>query len=172
MRHRPTRSARPGKTYYLVAAIVPALIVVLSVTGFVWARKPVSLVVDGRKTAITTQATRVSDLLEDAGVPVGDGDVVTPSADARVLAGMTVLVKHAVPVTIDFGGERVRLDVVGETVADALVAAGVHSILNFAPVVLSVPSSVDVRRVDLASELQILAFHQQRRGDDLGQVAP
>ncbi len=124
MRHRPTRSARPGKTYYLVAAIVPALIVVLSVTGFVWARKPVSLVVDGRKTAITTQATRVSDLLEDAGVPVGDGDVVTPPAGARVLAGMTVLVKHAVPVTIDFGGERLKLDVVGETVADALVAAG------------------------------------------------
>jgi hypothetical protein len=31
---------------------------------------------------------------------------------------------------------------------------------------------VDVRRVDLASELQILAFHQQRRVDDLGQVAP
>jgi uncharacterized protein YabE (DUF348 family)/3D (Asp-Asp-Asp) domain-containing protein len=124
MRHRPTRSARPGKTYYLVAAIVPALIVVLSVTGFVWARKPVSLVVDGRKTAITTQANRVSDLLEDAGVPVGDGDVVTPSADARVQAGMTILVKHAVPVTIDFGGERVEVDVVGETVADALVAAG------------------------------------------------
>ena len=59
-----------------------------------------------------------------------------------------------------------------QQVADALVAAGVHSILNFAPVVLSVPSGVDVRRVDLASEMQILAFHQQRRGDELGQVAP
>ena len=58
-----------------------------------------------------------------------------------------------------------------QQVADALVAAGVNSILNFAPVVLTVPSSVDVRRVDLASELQILAFHQQRRADDLGQVA-
>lgn len=58
-----------------------------------------------------------------------------------------------------------------QEVADALVGAGVHSILNFAPVVLSVPSDVDVRRVDLASELQILAFHQQRR-DELGQVAP
>lgn len=124
MRHRPTRSARPGKTYYLVAAIVPALIVVLSVTGFVWARKPVSLVVDGRKAVITTQASRVSDLLEDAGVPVRDGDVVTPPVDARVLSGMTVLVKHSVPVTLDLGGERVKLDVVGETVADALVAAG------------------------------------------------
>lgn len=58
-----------------------------------------------------------------------------------------------------------------QQVADALVAAGVGSILNFAPVVLAVPSPVDVRRVDLASELQILAFHQQRRNDDLGRVA-
>ena len=59
-----------------------------------------------------------------------------------------------------------------QRVADALVEAGVNSILNFAPVVLSVPSPVDVRRVDLASELQILAFHQQRRTDDLQRVAP
>ena len=58
-----------------------------------------------------------------------------------------------------------------QQVADALVAAGINSILNFAPVVLTVPPTVDVRRVDLASELQILAFHQQRRSDDLGQVA-
>ena len=58
-----------------------------------------------------------------------------------------------------------------QSVADALVEAGIHSILTFAPLVLSVPADVDVRRVDLASELQILAFHQQRR-DELGQVAP
>lgn len=57
-----------------------------------------------------------------------------------------------------------------QDVADALVSAGVTSILNFAPVVLTVPPSVDVRRVDLASELQILAFHQQRRADDIAQV--
>jgi len=29
--------------------------------------------------------------------------------------------------------------------------------------VLSVPSGVDVRRVDLSTELQILAFHAQRK---------
>jgi redox-sensing transcriptional repressor len=48
-------------------------------------------------------------------------------------------------------------------VCDRLVAAGVTSILNFAPVVLNVPSGVDVRKVDLSIELQILAFHAQRR---------
>ncbi len=48
-------------------------------------------------------------------------------------------------------------------VCDRLVTAGVTSILNFAPVVLSVPAGVDVRKVDLSIELQILAFHAQRR---------
>jgi redox-sensing transcriptional repressor len=50
-----------------------------------------------------------------------------------------------------------------QAVCDRLVAAGVTSILNFAPLVLSVPQGVDVRKVDLSIELQILAFHAQRR---------
>ncbi|SDT76033.1 redox-sensing transcriptional repressor Rex [Actinoplanes derwentensis] len=50
-----------------------------------------------------------------------------------------------------------------QLVADALIAAGVTSILNFAPGVLSVPSNVDVRKVDLAIELQILSFHEHRK---------
>ena len=50
-----------------------------------------------------------------------------------------------------------------QDVCDRLVAAGVTSILNFAPMVLNVPSGVDVRKVDLSIELQILAFHAQRR---------
>jgi redox-sensing transcriptional repressor len=50
-----------------------------------------------------------------------------------------------------------------QEVCDRLVAAGVTSILNFAPIVLSVPAGVDVRKVDLSIELQILAFHAQRR---------
>jgi len=50
-----------------------------------------------------------------------------------------------------------------QQVCDRLVAAGVTSILNFAPVVLQVPDGVDVRKVDLSVELQILSFHQNRR---------
>ena len=53
-------------------------------------------------------------------------------------------------------------------VADRFVEAGVTSILNFAPVVLNVPDGVDVRKVDLSIELQILAFHAQRRADGDG----
>jgi redox-sensing transcriptional repressor len=51
---------------------------------------------------------------------------------------------------------------VAQEVADRLVAAGVTSILNFAPTVLSVPAHVALRKVDLSIELQILSFYQQR----------
>jgi redox-sensing transcriptional repressor len=47
------------------------------------------------------------------------------------------------------------------------VAAGVTSILNFAPTVLTVPDGVDVRKVDLSIELQILAYHEQRKASAL-----
>jgi redox-sensing transcriptional repressor len=50
-----------------------------------------------------------------------------------------------------------------QSVADALVGAGVRSILNFAPVALSVPDGVSVRKVDLAVELQILTYYEQRK---------
>ena len=54
-----------------------------------------------------------------------------------------------------------------QEVADILVAAGVRSILNFAPGVLTVPDDVEVRHVDLSLELQILAFHESRRAGDV-----
>jgi redox-sensing transcriptional repressor len=46
--------------------------------------------------------------------------------------------------------------------AERLVAAGVRSILNFAPTVLTVPPKIHLRQVDLSVELQILAFYEQR----------
>jgi len=46
-----------------------------------------------------------------------------------------------------------------QAVAEMLAAAGVASILNFAPTVLRVPENVHVRRVDFSSELQVLAFY-------------
>jgi len=50
-----------------------------------------------------------------------------------------------------------------QEVADRMVAAGIRSILNFAPAVISVPEHVSVRKVDLSLELQILAYYEQRK---------
>lgn len=50
-----------------------------------------------------------------------------------------------------------------QEVADRMVSAGIGSVLNFAPAVVTVPDEVSIRKVDLASELLILSFYQQRR---------
>jgi redox-sensing transcriptional repressor len=50
-----------------------------------------------------------------------------------------------------------------QEVADRMAEAGIRSILNFAPAVIVVPEGVSVRKVDLAVELQILAFYEQRK---------
>ena len=52
-----------------------------------------------------------------------------------------------------------------QQVADSLVEAGVRSILNFAPTVITVPERVSLRKVDLSIELQILSFYSQRLND-------
>jgi redox-sensing transcriptional repressor len=50
-----------------------------------------------------------------------------------------------------------------QDVGDRLVDAGIRSILNFAPAPLTAPPGVSVRSVDLAVELQILAYYEQRK---------
>jgi redox-sensing transcriptional repressor len=92
-------------------------------------------------------------------------------ADAAVVgtpvAGLVV--RHSDEMEAVIRRHRVSIGVIvtpagsAQGVCDRLVAAGVTSILNFAPVVLSVPDGVDVRKVDLSIELQILAFHAQRK---------
>lgn len=50
-----------------------------------------------------------------------------------------------------------------QEVTDLMVDAGLRSILTFAPVMLAVPDGVYLRKVDLAVELQILAYHERSR---------
>jgi redox-sensing transcriptional repressor len=54
---------------------------------------------------------------------------------------------------------------VAQRAAEAMVSAGVRSILNFAPQVLEVPAHVVLRYVDLSIELQVMSFYQARLDD-------
>lgn len=121
---RPVRPTRHAKTQHLVAAFVPALIVVLSITGFVWAQREVTVVVDGMPRHVRTQAATVGELLAEENIAVDADDVVNPSPESDLDRGTTVLVRHSVPVTLEVGDDSMPLQVVGETVADALIAAG------------------------------------------------
>lgn len=80
-----------------------------------------------------------------------------------------LVVDHVVDLTTVVVRTRACIGVIAtpgpaaQQVCDQLVAAGVRSILTFAPAMLTVPASVDVRRVDLSVELAVLAFHEQHK---------
>lgn len=103
----------------------------------------------------TSRGFPVAALVDDDPAKIGTTHVgieIRPLADVPRLAE-----EHAIAIGV------IAIPAAGaQRVADALVEAGISSILNFAPAVLTVPDGVQLRQVDLAVELQILSFHRQR----------
>ncbi len=95
---------------------------------------------------------------------------VDPSKVGSRLGGLTVLHQDELAGLVADQGVAIGIVAVPPTAAqeatDRLVEAGITSILNFAPTVIDVPPDVQVRNVDLAVELQILAFHEDRSRRD------
>jgi redox-sensing transcriptional repressor len=94
--------------------------------------------------------------------PTRVGETVTVAGKEIVVTDISKL-----PQVVLSSGASIGVIATPETAAqevcDVMVRNGITSILNFAPVLIEVPAGVDVRRVDLATELQILAFHEQRK---------
>lgn len=122
--HTPVIPARILKTPHIAVVLIAAIVAALAVSGFVWAKKGVTVVVDGESAYYTTEAETVSQVLDEVDVVLEQGDVVSPLPEEPVDDGTQIVVRHAVPVTLDCNGEAVDLRVIGSTVADALVAAG------------------------------------------------
>jgi redox-sensing transcriptional repressor len=91
---------------------------------------------------------------------------VDPAKVGSSLDGMPVRHLDELPKLVR--AERVAIGVIAtpatdaQDVADRMVQAGIRSILNFAPAMLTVPEGVTIRKVDLAIELQILSYYEQR----------
>jgi redox-sensing transcriptional repressor len=54
-----------------------------------------------------------------------------------------------------------------QQVAEKLIEAGVHNILNFAPIALRLPKEVTVRNVDFVQELAVLSYHIRSEPEQL-----
>lgn len=56
-------------------------------------------------------------------------------------------------------------DEAAQGVCDQFVSAGLRCIMSFSPIALDVPDHVELRRVDLAVEMQVLSFNSARNAD-------
>jgi redox-sensing transcriptional repressor len=89
-----------------------------------------------------------------------------PHKVGHTVQGLTVSPVQQLPVLVRRHGIQIGMLAVpvesAQPVCDQLVESGVRAIVNFAPVHLDVPSHVQLRVVDLAIELESLAFFLAR----------
>lgn len=104
--------------------------------------------------------------LEEQGFPVRALLDVSPDIVGTSVRGLVVEDLRDVDAVIEREGVTVAVLATppeeAQRVTDLLVAAGITSLLNFTATAVQVDETVEVRRVDLATELQILSFYQQR----------
>jgi redox-sensing transcriptional repressor len=103
----------------------------------------------------------------DRGFPVAALVDADPRVVGTLINGITV--RHIDDLADIAAEHQIAIGIIAtpasaaQEVADRMIEAGVSSILNFAPTIVSVPDGVSLRKVDLAVELQILSFYQQRK---------
>lgn len=91
---------------------------------------------------------------------------VSPQQVGRRVAGLEVLHDRELGLKISSLGVSIVVIATppeaAQIVVDQAVEAGAREILNFSAAVLHVPQDVEVRSVDFAVELQMLALHARR----------
>lgn len=104
--------------------------------------------------------------LAERGFPIRYLIDVDADKVGSVVSGLTVRHLDDLPQLVEAEGIAVGVIATpasgAQEVADSLIGAGITSILNFTAHSIITPDHVVVRRVDLATEMQILSFYQQR----------
>ena len=122
VKHSAFTSA-PGRIF---AAIFLSLIVVGTIVASAISGYTVNVVADGQTIKVTTSEQSARIILEQAGITLGEKDWLDTSGfmvGKSAKRGNQLVVKRAIPVTIDDDGEITEVVIAG-TVADALEEAG------------------------------------------------
>ena len=111
-----------------VAASAGVLALVGGTLGFAALNTSVTLSVDGKASDVTAFAAgNVGEILDEAGVEVGEHDIVVPSVDASVSDGDTVSVRYGRQLTVTTDGVDQEYWTTATTVDAALSDLGIRT---------------------------------------------
>lgn len=95
------KNKRPITRMY---ATMIALLVIVSLTGFIDRGKSVTLVADGETRQVYTQAVNARALMRENNIDIGDYDEIDVSTQ-KLDDGSYVKVRRAIPVTLEYRGQ-------------------------------------------------------------------
>ncbi|WP_305094206.1 resuscitation-promoting factor [Prescottella sp. R16] len=117
----PFARINTARSPLLYAVLVAFFVTMLVGGGLVVAQhKTIALDVDGETVSLTTLRSDVGSVLEAAGYPVGEHDVVAPGADAKLTDGDTVVLRRAREIVLTVDGQQRTVWSTALTVDDAM----------------------------------------------------
>ncbi len=111
-------TARSPLLYVVVAALFATLLVGGGLV--VSQHKTITLDVDGESISLSTLRSEVGSVLDSAGYPVGEHDVVAPGSNAKLSDGDTVVLRRGREIALTVDGERRTVWTTALTVDDAM----------------------------------------------------
>lgn len=111
-------TARSPLLYVVIAALFATLLVGGGLV--VSQHKTITVDVDGESISLSTLRSEVGSVLDSAGYPVGEHDVVAPSSNAKLSDGDTVVLRRGREIALTVDGERRTVWTTALTVDDAM----------------------------------------------------
>ncbi len=97
-----------------------AFVFLLTLIGFAWAGKNVTLVIDGKSYYLKTKAKTVGELLEENNLAVGKKDFIKPGINERVRDGLKVTIIKAKKIKLTVDGRSTEVELAALRVKDVL----------------------------------------------------
>lgn len=86
---------------------------------------PVTLVDNGNVFETSTSAADVSGYLTEKNIALGEKDYIFPAPETNIFPGENIIIRRAIPITIEVDEDILKLDTLSTTVRDAINEAGV-----------------------------------------------
>jgi len=109
----------------LVCIAVAAASLIAIPIAFAKSETEVNLLDSGRTFTAETTAKTVGEFLEQNDIEIGSEDYLETSADLPIEEGMDIIIRRAMPLTVNMGTDTRDIDMIAGTVAEALDLAGV-----------------------------------------------
>jgi uncharacterized protein YabE (DUF348 family) len=160
----------------IIILIIALLLSGVVFAGFAWARKTVTLSVDGKEMEIKTFAFSVGELLKDNAIVTGPMDRVLPAAGEQLVDGARVVLLRAHHVTISADGEMLEFDTTAATVEEALkekkITPGVKDIVTPEPGhKITEDTEIKVTRVKSVEEVKHVSIPYSVQREVVPQIA-
>lgn len=110
----------------LLLIVLAVMVLSITAVGYALTFQNVTIIDEEKQSNIKTREETVKEVLDQEDVKYTAEDSIKPALDSKVEDGMKIVIKRAVPVTIEVDGKNYELKTTADNVKEAIKEAGVE----------------------------------------------